>query len=189
MTGVRPTGSDGTVYEVQARRRMGTFGRRDETYRSRNVIFAGGVLGTVDLLLSLQSDPDALPALPTGIGDRVRTNSEVLMGVTTRRRDLDLSEGVAITSIFHTDERSSLEPVRFSRGSGFFRLLATPHAPGATLPTRVWNAFGRMLKEPIRFLRAWFVRDWAKSTAILMYMRAVNGFIRLEPRKAGGGPG
>jgi cholesterol oxidase len=38
----------------------------------------------------------------------------------------------------------------------------------------------------MRFLRAWFVRDWAKSTSILMYMRAVNGFIRLEPRRTRG---
>ena len=52
-----------------------------------------------------------------------------MIGVTTRA-DRDLSEGIAITSILHTDEHSHLEPVRYAKGSGFFRLLMSPHVPG-----------------------------------------------------------
>ncbi len=116
---------------------MGPSASPSHRFQAKNVIFAGGVLGTVDLLLRLRNDPSGLPDLSDRVGDRVRTNSEALVGVTTQRRDLDLSEGVAITSILHTDDQSSVEPCRFSPGSGFFRILATPHAPGRTLLQRL----------------------------------------------------
>jgi cholesterol oxidase len=166
-------------YVVTARERQGLFRTVDHRYQARNVVFAGGTLGTVDLLLRLRKDPNGLPELSKRVGDRVRTNSEVLLGVTTERRDLDLSEGVVITSIFRTDDQSYVEPVRFSPGSGFFRLLATPHAPGKTLLQRLVNAARRVLRAPIRSIRAFLVLDWARHTTTLLYMRTQEGYIRL----------
>jgi len=167
------------VYAVTARERMSAFRKVDRSYQARNLIFAGGVLGTVDLLLRLRKSPNGLPELSERVGDRVRTNSEVLVGVTTQRRGLDLSEGVAITSILRTDDQSFVEPVRFSPGSGFFRLLATPHAPGRTLPRRLGNAARRVLRAPIRSIRWFLVPDWARFTTTLLYMRTQEGYIRL----------
>lgn len=166
-------------YRVTARERFGPFRSVQRTYRARNVIFAGGVLGTVELLLRLRENPAGLPGLSPRVGDRVRTNSEVLLGVTTRRRDLDLSEGVAITSILQTDDRSWVEPVRFSRGSGFFRTLVTPHAPGASLFERLAGAILTFLRSPGKSLRALTVRDWARASTALLYMRSLEGYLRL----------
>jgi len=166
-------------YAVSARERRGIFRAVDHRYRARNVIFAGGALGTVDILLRLQKSPDGLPELSERVGDHVRTNSEVLVGVTTERRDLDLSEGVVITSILQTDDQSYVEPVRFSHGSGFFRLLATPHAPGKSLFQRLDNAARRILRTPIQAVRAFLVPDWARYTTTLLYMRTQEGYIRL----------
>jgi len=166
-------------YLVTARRGKGPFGKVDRSYRARNVIFAGGALGTVELLLRLRKRPDALPKLSERVGDRVRTNSEVLVGITTQRRDLDLSEGVAITSILRTDDQSYVEPCRFSPGSGLFRLLATPHGPGKTVFQRLWNAAGRVFRNPIRSVRALLVPDWARYTTALLYMRTQEGYLRL----------
>jgi len=146
------------------------------------VVFAGGVLGTVELLLRLRESPAGLPGLSPKVGERVRTNSEVLIGVTTRRRELDLSEGVAITSILRTDPRSWVEPVRFASGSGFFRLLVTPHAPGETLPKRVMGGLRRFLRSPWRAVRAHLVPDWARSTTALLYMRTLDGHLKLASR-------
>ncbi|MFH1762628.1 MAG: GMC family oxidoreductase [Gemmatimonadota bacterium] len=166
-------------YVVTAREGANAFRKVDRTYRARNVIISGGTLGTVDLLLRLRKSADGLPDLSERVGDRVRTNSEVLVGVTTERRELDLSEGVVITSIFRTDDQSYVEPCRFSPGSGFFRLLATPHAPGNTLLQRLGNAAKRILRAPIRSLRALLVPDWARYTTTLLYMRNQEGYIRL----------
>ena len=49
-------------------------------------------------------------------------------------------KGVAIGSILHTDEHCHIEPVRYGAGSGFFRLLALPHAPGADGGVARWRA-------------------------------------------------
>ena len=156
------------------------FRRTSRTVTANNVVLSAGVLGTVELLLRLRRSPRGLPELSNRVGDRVRTNSEVLVAVTTERRDLDLSEGIAITSILRTDDQSFVEPCRFSAGSGFFRLLATPHAPGGNAPARIANAFRRAFRHPLKTLRMILVPDWAKHTTILLYMRTHEGFIRLE---------
>jgi cholesterol oxidase len=167
-------------FQVTARTGRSALARNRSLFAATNVVLSGGVLGTVELLLRLKRGPLGLPGLSERVGDRVRTNSEVLVGVTSQRRDLDLSEGVAITSILRTDDQSFVEPCRFSAGSGFFRLLATPHAPGRTFPARIGNAFRRAFRHPMRTLRMLLVRDWARHTTVLLYMRTHEGFIRLR---------
>jgi cholesterol oxidase len=167
-------------YEVTAVETTTRFRRRTRRFRARRMILAGGVLGTVELLLRLRRRHDGLPLLSESLGDRVRTNSEVLVGVTSQRRDLDMSEGIAITSILHTDSHSHIEPVRFSTGSGFFRLLAMPHAPGRNLGTRLLNAMKGIFRHPLRTFRTLAVPDWARYTAVLLYMRTLEGHIRLR---------
>jgi cholesterol oxidase len=180
VTWVKPHAEGG--YEVEAR--QGTWAlpvlNAKRTYRARQIIFAGGVLGTVPLLLKLKEAASGLPALSDRIGDFVRTNSEVLLGVVTRRRDQDLSQGIAIGSILHTDEHSHLEPVRYPAGAGFFRTLMLPQAPGDTLFRRLASALGQVVRHPIQTLQAYLVPDWAKYTMILLYMRTVEGHIRMR---------
>jgi len=180
VTWVRPLPGGG--YEVEARQGTWALPRlnRKRTYRAGRIIFAGGVTGTVPLLLRLRESPDGLPLLSERVGDFVRTNSEVLVGVVSQRRDRDLSQGIAIGSILHTDPHSHLEPVRYSAGAGFFRTLMMPMAPGDTLPQRLLSAAGLLFRHPVRALRAWMVPDWAKYTMILLYMRTVEGHIRMR---------
>ncbi|HEX7614686.1 MAG TPA: GMC family oxidoreductase [Thermoanaerobaculia bacterium] len=180
VTWVRPRAGGG--FEVTARkgRALLPFLRKTRTIAVRNIVFAGGVLGTVELLLKLKEQPNGLPGISDRLGDFVRTNSEVLMGVVTERRDVDLSTGIAIGSILKTDEHSHLEPVRYPAGSGFFRPLAMPHAPGDTVGTRLLNAAAMFVKKPWATLRAAFVPDWAKYTMILLYMRTSEGTLRMK---------
>ena len=119
---------------------------------------------------------------PFRLGDHVRTNSEVLMGVVAP--GADMSVGVAITSMLRTGERSSLQPVRYPAGSGALRVLQSPHAPGDTLRARLGATVRRALRHPLRLLRAWIVRDWARSTLILLYMSTDDGHLRLRLRRA-----
>ena len=164
-------------YVVEARYRL--LGRRQQ-FTARGVVVAAGVLGSTDLLLRMKSDVRGLPKLSDRLGFDVRTNSESLIAVTTRRRDLDLSEGIAIGSILHTDDVSHLEPVRYPAGSGFFRGLVTVHAPGTTVFKRLQAMAARFLRKPLRYLAAMCVRDWARSTQILLFMRVAPGTLRLK---------
>ena len=180
VTWVRPLPEGG--YEIEARHGTSPVQAWNEkrTYRTGNIVFSGGVLGTVPLLLELRESPDGLPRLSERVGDFVRTNSEVLIGVVTQRRDKDLSQGIAIGSILHTDDHSHLEPVRYSAGSGLFRPLMLPMAPGDTIGERFLNALKLVARQPLRTIRAYLVPDWARLTMILLYMRTVDGHIRMR---------
>nr|BDT36328.1 GMC oxidoreductase [Myxococcus sp. MH1] len=177
-TWVRPLPNGG--YEVEAKKGAGLFGRQTLRLTAKNVIFAGGVLGSLSLLLRLKEHKDGLPRLSDRLGDGVRTNSEALIGIVSGRPEHDLSKGIAIGSILHTDERSHLEPVRFSEGSGFFRLLMAPQVPGKSMLGRMARLVGLLARHPLRFLKAWFVPDFAKRTLILLYMRTLEGHLRMR---------
>lgn len=151
-----------------------------ESFQSKNVIFSGGVLGTVELLLKMQKDSNGLPNLSPRLGDFVRTNSESLIAVVSEKRDQDLSKGIAIGSILHTDEYSHIEPVRYSDGSGFWRLLMAPHVNGESAAVRMTRLVQEALRHPLKFLKAYLVPNFAKYTIILLYMRALEGSIKMK---------
>jgi cholesterol oxidase len=178
VTWVRPLPEGG--YQVDALQGARRFGRTARRWRARQVIFAGGVLGTVPLLLKLRASADGLPRLSPRVGEFVRTNSESLLGIVSSRRDVDHSKGIAISSVLHTDEHSHLEPCRYPAGSGFFRLLVAPSAPGRHVLVRLARACAAGLRHPLRALRAFLVLDWARRTIILLYMRTLEGHLKLR---------
>lgn len=168
-------GSQG--YRVQWRAATSLFGKRYSA-TAAGVVFSGGVLGTVKLLLKLKKR--SLPNLSDRVGSHVRTNSESLIGITTFDKDRVFSDGVAISSILHTDEHSHLEPVRYSAGSGFWRLLGAPLVHGSTIFIRLFNIIADLLRHPVRNLKAIFVHDWAMRTQILLFMQTLDSTLRLE---------
>ncbi|EDM79482.1 GMC oxidoreductase family protein [Plesiocystis pacifica SIR-1] len=171
-------------YEVITREGTGVLNmfRKRGRYTAKKVIFAAGVLGSVDLLLRLR-EGGSLPKLSGQIGYRVRTNSESLIGVVAGTRDEDMSRGVAIGSIYQTDDHSHLEVVRYGDGSGFFRTLMAPHVGGnAPGPLKLVQAAARSLRQPLRFLKSYFVPHWARNTIILLYMRTMEGTLRMRHR-------
>jgi cholesterol oxidase len=177
VTAVRAQPGGG--YEIETRPSLGgAAGTR--RYHARQIVFAGGVMGTVPLLLAMREDAAGLPQLSARLGDLVRTNSEALLGVLTPDDEQDFTEGVAITSILHTDEHSHIEPVRYGRGSGFFRLLALPHSPGSTVASRLLGAVRGFLRHPALWARALTVRDFSRHSQVLLYMRTLEGTLSLR---------
>lgn len=167
-------------YRVTAQQGRSLFGRRERNYLADRVILAGGVLGTVPLLLKLKEQRAGLPHLSPALGYRVRTNSEALIGVVSEKRDLDMSAGVAIGAILETDKHSHLELVRYPKGSGFFRTLMMPHVPGSGALIRTLRAIWTFFRHPLGMLKALTVPDWARATTILLYMRTLEGTLRLR---------
>ncbi|MDQ3036180.1 MAG: GMC family oxidoreductase [Myxococcota bacterium] len=172
---VRPR--EGGGYRVETKR---SFGSEKRAFTADHVIFAGGVMGTIPLLLQMREDPSALPNLSEHVGDFVRTNNEALIGIIAPDSKEDFSKGVAITSILETDEHSHIEPVRYAEGSGFFRMLALPHSPGANVLTRLGGTVTSFFRQPSLWMKSLFVKDFAKNSQVLLYMRTLEGTMRLR---------
>ncbi|KAA3610367.1 MAG: GMC family oxidoreductase [Calditrichaeota bacterium] len=176
---VKPiNGSNGeSGYNVEWKSSTKLF-KKKGTFKTRNVIFAGGALGTIKLLLGLKKK--SLPDLSGHLGMDIRTNSESLIGITTFDKKNVFSEGVAIGSIVHTDDHSHLEPVRYPAGSGFWRVLMTPLVFGDSIFTRLFKIAKDYILHPWDNLRAYFVSDWAKHTQILLFMQTINSTLRFS---------
>lgn len=183
VTAVRPRGDSSAAsprgYVIETRRSLAG-SDASTTYTADNVVFSGGVMGTLPLLLAMKDDPRGLPNLSAHLGDFVRTNSEALVGVVSPEPNQDFSEGIAITSILHTDDHSHVEPVRYASGSGFFRTMALPHAPGPTVIARLATAARGFLKQPVLWAKTLVTSDFAKHSQVLLYMRTLEGTLSMR---------
>jgi cholesterol oxidase len=160
-------------YEVKYRTVAGL-----EKITSQGIIFSGGVLGTVKLLLKLKSI--SLPRLSSMVGEAVRTNNESIIGVINYKQNRDLSQGIAIGSIFKVDDTSYVEPFRHSKGAGAWRLFLMPLAHGKSLAERVGIILTDFIKHPIKNLKAIFVDDFALRTQALLFMQQGEQSLRLK---------
>lgn len=174
---------DGARYEVIYEKTTAWFVKPRTAVRTRHVIFSAGVLGTVNLLLRLKNETKSLPHISDQLGEVVRSNSEALMGVTARTGDeaRDFSQGVAITSHFWVDEVTSVEPVRYPRGSSLMRNLSVPliNLDGG-LGSRLWQFAKYTVSQPYDFLKARFLPDWPRDSTILLIMQTVDNRMSLK---------
>lgn len=179
VTDVAPLDNAGgsTGYAVTFRPSTSAFGR-PTTLTCKGVVFAGGVLGTVDLLLKLRRT--SLPRLSDRLGCAVRTNSESLLAVMAFNRSTDFSKGLAIGSILHTDDRSHIEPVRYPSGSGFWRMLFGPMVSGSNVVVRGSKWIWDLIRHPIDNLRVLTVSDFARKTQILLFMQTIDSTLRFS---------
>lgn len=164
-------------YEVVLRSSTRFF-KKKQNLKTKGVIFSGGVLGSVKLLLKLKNS--FLPHLSERVGYDIRTNNETLISVSTLDKDKDMSKGVAIGSLLHTDADSHLEVVRYGEGSGFWRLLHLPFSNGKTMPGRLLSMLANFVKNFRQYLKIYTVRNWAKSTVVLLFMQTLDSTLRLK---------
>ena len=145
------------------------------------VVVAAGVLGSVALLMDCQ-ERGSLPDLSGKLGDVVRTNSEALLGITSRSRK-DLWEGIAIASKIEMDEVTHMEPVRFPKGSDVMLLLGTLLTDGGPGAPRQLRWLGNILRHPLHFLRV--TKPWSKAehSVVLMAMQTIDNHTRLVRKR------
>ncbi len=169
--------SESNGYIVNATK-VGRFGIVKRRYTARSVIFSGGVLGTIPLLLKLKKND--LPNISNKLGYGVRTNNEALIGVISKQKHMNFSEGVAIGSIVHTDQHSHLEPVRYPSGSGFWRLLMAPMLSGRSFFHRLLLLIWDYIRHPVENAKAYFVKNWGERAQILLFMQTIDSKLRLK---------
>ena len=173
VTAVRPR--DGGGYQVETRKTNKRWGGKD-VIEADQIVFAAGALGTQRLLHEAKSS-GTLPRLSDRVGALTRTNSESLLGASVRRRDakrrkLDYSAGVAITSSFHPDERTHIEPVRYGKGSNAMGFLQSLLIDGESRRQVRW--LGEMLRHPLIAAQMIIPRRWSERTIVALVMQSVD---------------
>jgi cholesterol oxidase len=176
---VRPL--DGGGYELTLKKSTGLFGATRKI-RARGVVVSAGSYGTVDLLMRCKEN-GSLPALSDKLGTYLRTNSEALLGVRSKRPDVDYSRGIAITSGVFVDEKTHIEVVRYPAGSDALAPLATVLTVGGGSVPRWLRWIGTVLRHPIQFLRTAIPFGWAKKTAILLVMQPIDNHLKYRLRR------
>jgi cholesterol oxidase len=171
-----PSGQpDGARYAVMYRCSTALINLNRPSVRARNVIVSAGVMGTLKILLHARDRSRTLPRLSSRLGERVRTNSEALLGSVTRAKQADYSKGIAITSIFNVDSATRIEPVRYPKGSDLMRILAAPLiSNGHAVPVRMLKSIGWILRHPFDFLQAQILPGWARKVTILLVMQNID---------------
>ncbi|MFQ5617145.1 MAG: GMC oxidoreductase, partial [Anaerolineales bacterium] len=173
---------DGARYEVAYRRSTAWLFRGARRVRARNVIVSAAAIGTLRLLFRCRDVTKSLPNISQRLGDNVRTNSEALLGSSSRPRNTDYSEGIAITSIFQADEVTAIEPVRYPAGSGLMRFIGAPLIDeGNSLWVRWAKSLGIIVTHPLDFLRTHVLPGWAKRTTIVLVMQTAENLMRIRP--------
>jgi cholesterol oxidase len=181
---IRPLGDgDGEAgYELTVERSTSVLFRARRTLRAKNVVLSAGSYGTVELLMRCR-ERGSLPRLSDKLGTYLRTNSEALLAVRSRRDDVDYSKGIAITSGVFVDDKTHIEVVRYPSGSDSMSLLTTVLTDGGGRTPRWLRWIGTVLRHPVRFLQSVVPFGWARRTAILLVMQPLDNHLRYVMRR------
>jgi cholesterol oxidase len=170
---LRPTGSGWLVETTNGR------------FTAGDVILSAGALGTQRLLHAMR-DTGVLPRISARLGSLTRTNSEALLGAQAAAvPDRPYPQGVAITSSFHPDPQTHIEPVRYGPGSNAMGLLATLLVDGGGRLPRPVRFLGEALRHPTVFARSLSVRRWSERTIIALVMQTVDNSLTVRRTRRG----
>ena len=155
--------------------------KADRTFTADQVVFSAGTYNTQKLLHELRAT--TLPKISPRLGYLTRTNSEAILGVRTSKPKYDYTSGVAITSSWHPDENTHIEPVRYGKGSNSMGMLNTLLTDGGTRHHRWWQFLVAMLRNPGQ-LRLLVPRKWSERVIILLVMQSLNNSITVLRKKS-----
>jgi cholesterol oxidase len=161
-------GQDG--FEIRTRKSSGW--KKTKTFSADQVVVAAGALGSAKLLHKTRANGH-LQGISSKLGYLSRTNSESLLGVVAKSKQIDFSLGSAITSSVFPDEHTHVEPVRYGRGSGFMGIMESVMASGPKGQTpNLWWLLVATIKKFFRLPSLYSLRSWPERTLILLVMQA-----------------
>ena len=152
--------------------------------RARNVTVAAGVLGTVELLLRCRDTFGSLPKLSPALGQNVRSNSEALLGVTARQRDVNYSQGTAIASHLWIDKKTSIQPLRYHENASVLQNLVVPLIkPETSTLKRVVRLLRYIVRHPRDFFTVRFRSGWARNSTFFLVMQTEESRLHLRLKR------
>ncbi|MBW0274029.1 cholesterol oxidase [Nocardia sp. MH4] len=168
VTSVAPDGAGG--YRVETVASNGWLRKQRRTFTAQQVVFAAAALGTQKLLHKLRAD-GTLPQLSPRVGELTRSNSEAIIGVTSKSRK-DFSQGVAITSSIHPEPQTHVEVCTYGTGQNALFLQTVPMVDGGAF--RFLRLLLTILLHPIQFLRSQNAHGASNRSVILLVMQSLD---------------
>jgi len=165
----------GGGYRVSTVATNGRLRRRRREFTAQHVVFAAGTYNTQRLLHQLKAGH--LPGISDRLGELTRTNSESLLGAVSRDRQADFTRGVAITSSWHPDENTHIEPCRYGKGSNAMGLLTTALTDGGTPRQRLRQWWQTARSNPGLLFKTIIPYHWSERVIILLVMQSLNNSI------------
>ena len=185
VTRVRPRPDSGGGYDVRVRFTKAKARRRSasRTLTAQQVVFSASALGTQRLLHRMR-DEGHLPRLSARLGYLSRTNSESILGAIAPDTKVDYSQGVAITSSFHPDDHTHIEPCRYGKGSNAMSLMQTVLTDGdGPLPRwRTW--LSELWRQRHDVADLYDVKHWSERTVIALVMQTIDNSITVFSRRS-----
>ena len=179
VTDVRPGRRGG--YRVSTVATKGLFRRRRQEFTAEHVVFSAGTYNTQKLLHELKDGH--LPGISDRLGQLTRTNSESLLGAVSKDRAADFSRGVAITSSWHPDENTHIEPCRYGKGSNAMGLLTTALTDGGSPAQRLKEWWSTAWRHPNLLFKTIIPYHWSERVIILLVMQTLNNSITVVRQK------
>ncbi len=179
-----PLSDDGDKgYEVHAISTTKLFRKTKKVFKTKGVVLSAGVLGTMKLLFKMKQEK-IMPNISDKLGHFVRTNSESVIGVTSKRKDVNFSEGIAITASVFPEEETHIEVVRYGKGSDVMNGLAAPVMVdgGGKIPRQLKFILA-VLRHPLQSLKMFIPTGFAHRTIILLVMQTVDNYIKIKHKR------
>ena len=176
VTRVRPRAEGG--YTVETRWTKAKMSRRTavRTFTADQVVFSAAALGTQKLLHQLKGEGD-LPHVSDRLGVLTRTNSEAILGALAPDLSVDYTQGVAITSSFHPDEHTHIEPVRYGKGSNAMALMQTVLADEIVGEHRLKTWRRELWAKRREAINLYDMKHWSERTVIALVMQTLDNSI------------
>ncbi|MFD6396572.1 GMC oxidoreductase [Nocardia sp. NPDC060249] len=168
VTSVAPDGAGG--YRVETVQSNGWVRKQRRTFTAQQVVFAAAALGTQKLLHKLRGD-GTLPELSSRVGELTRSNSEAIIGVTSKSRR-DFAQGVAITSSIHPEPQTHVEVCTYGKGQNALFLQTVPMIDGGAF--RFLRLLLSMVLHPVQFLRSQNAHGASERSVILLVMQSLD---------------
>ncbi|HNO39705.1 MAG TPA: GMC oxidoreductase, partial [Marmoricola sp.] len=151
--------------------------RAKRTLTAEQVIFSAAALGTQKLLHRMKQQ-GILPRISDRLGYLARTNSESILGaIAPKDAGVDYSHGVAITSSFHPDEHTHIEPVRYGKGSNVMSMLQTVMTDDDLGRPRWQTWLQEMWRQRTKILDLYDMKHWSERTVIALVMQTLDNSI------------
>ena len=118
------------------------------------------------------------------LGELSRTNSEALVGaVFPNGGTTDYTRGSAITSSFHVNDRTHIQPCRYGHGSNAMAMLQTFLTSGKTPKESRKQWLRKAITQPRAFLRLLDIRGWSQRTIIALVMQSLDSSIHVRGKR------